>query len=335
MSSATTYERLVNPLLWGARIIVGVLFIISGFVKANDISGFAYKLDEYWEVFHLPFLSFSSFFLAWFLSVLEIALGFAVLVGYRMKVVSWVLLLMIAFFTLLTGFSAITGAVTDCGCFGEALKLTPFQSFMKDVVLMVIVTFIWLNRKRVQPIIEGVTPAAITLATFIGFGYFSYYSYRHLPAIDFIKAYKVGENLEVNMNTFDEDKGNMVAHDFFDFCTSCNENGFQGTTLYIVIYNMEKASDDAIKQSVDLYNSLSEKMPDLKVCGGTNTPSKKRKELIKEHNITYCIGGQDEKMLKTMLRSSPGYLLMKDGVILEKWHYNDTPKVNEIQDLVK
>ncbi|MBK7965923.1 MAG: DoxX family membrane protein [Bacteroidetes bacterium] len=112
-----------------SRILVGVLFIISGLIKANDALGFSYKLDEYFVVFHMEFLSSVSVALAMFICIFEVALGVALLVGYRMVMVSWLMLLMILFFTFLTFYSAYFDVVKDCGCFGDALKLKPWESF--------------------------------------------------------------------------------------------------------------------------------------------------------------------------------------------------------------
>src|SRR5580698_3634400 len=121
------------------RVFVGVLFIFSGLVKADDPIGFAYKLDEYWDVFHTQFMSQVSLPLAMFMIVLELSLGVALLLGFKMKWTSWLLLLLMIFFTFLTGFAAITGSPKECGCFGDAIKMTDWQSFSKDVVLTILV----------------------------------------------------------------------------------------------------------------------------------------------------------------------------------------------------
>lgn len=329
--------RRTKTVLWVIRIIVGVLFIISGFVKANDISGFAYKLNDYWDVFGVPFLKFSSLFLAWFLSVFEIAVAIALIVGYRMRITAWVLLLMILFFTLLTGFSAITGAVQDCGCFGEAIKLTPWESFGKDVILMLLIFPIWRNRNKIKPFRKGFIPALATLLAFVGFGYWSYYSYSHLPSIDFISAYKIGADLQYNATTIDPEKENYIAHDFSEFCEACGNagNGFDGGTLYIVMYNLEKSCNQALEDVVTLTNSLKKEMPDLKICAGTNSASKTRKAYAYEYGMDFCIAPRDEKMLKTMIRSSPGYIVLKDGFIKGKWHHNDLPSIEQIKEALK
>lgn len=124
-----------------SRIFVGVLFIISGLIKLNDPVGFSYKLTEYFgeTVFNLPFLSPFALALALFIVVLEVVLGVFLLLGYKTKFTVWVLLLLILKFTFLTFYSAYFDVVKDCGCFGDALHLTPWQSFTKDVVLLLFI----------------------------------------------------------------------------------------------------------------------------------------------------------------------------------------------------
>jgi len=136
-----------------SRYLVGSLFIVSGLIKANDPLGFSYKLEEYFsaDVLNMEFLVPWGLGLAVFICVAEIVLGIATLFGEKMKLASWSLLLMILFFTFLTFYSAYFNKVTDCGCFGDALKLTPWQSFTKDIVLLLLVLIIFLNRKRIKP----------------------------------------------------------------------------------------------------------------------------------------------------------------------------------------
>lgn len=140
-----------------SRILVGNLFIFSGLVKANDPLGFSYKLEEYFVEFGMDWAWIHEILvpLATFLVVFEIVLGIAVLVGYKMKEVSWSLLLMIVFFTILTGASAIFEIVRSCGCFGDAIPLTPWDSFVKDLVLLVFILIIFFNRNIIKPAEEN------------------------------------------------------------------------------------------------------------------------------------------------------------------------------------
>ncbi len=177
-----------------SRILVGVLFIVSGFVKANDPLGFSYKLDEYFIVFHIDWMSAVSLWLAMFISVFEMAVGFALLLGARMRQTAWILLLMIVFFTFLTFYSAYFDVVKDCGCFGDALHLTPWQSFSKDAVLLVLILIIFFNRNSITPLLGEKASGLIAYTGFLVSLFFSIYCYRHLPVIDF-RPYKIGSNI--------------------------------------------------------------------------------------------------------------------------------------------
>jgi len=181
-----------------ARILVGVLFIISGFIKANDALGFSYKLDEYFIVFHIDWMKHVSLFLAMFICVVEVALGFALLLGAKIRTVAWSLLLMIVFFSFLTFYSAYYDVVKDCGCFGDALHLTPWQSFTKDAVLLVLILIIFFNRKNISPLFGERASTLIAYVFLLGTFFFSLYCFRHLPVIDF-RPYAVGKNIEEGM----------------------------------------------------------------------------------------------------------------------------------------
>ena len=132
-----------NILTQFSRLFVGILFIISGLIKLNDPVGFSYKLAEYFSepVFNMPFLEPFALAIALFLVILEVILGVLLLIGYKTKFTIWSLLILIVLFTFLTFYSAYFDVVKDCGCFGDALKLTPWQSFTKDVVLLFFILF--------------------------------------------------------------------------------------------------------------------------------------------------------------------------------------------------
>ena len=143
-----------------SRFFVGGLFIFSGLIKLNDPVGTQIKLEEYFEVFSSDFGSFFHYFIPYALEIgmlliiLEIVLGVAVLIYYRMNVTATILLVLIIFFTFLTGYSHFLNKVTDCGCFGDAIKLTPKQSFIKDIILLVFVLHLFWYRKRYSPVLR-------------------------------------------------------------------------------------------------------------------------------------------------------------------------------------
>ncbi|TVZ53412.1 BT_3928 family protein [Dokdonia sp. Hel_I_53] len=182
------------------RFIVGILFIFSGFIKLNDPLGFSYKLQEYFspEVLSLEFLSPYALLIAIILVIVEILLGIALLIGHRKKIVLWLLLAMIAFFTFLTFYSAYFNKVTDCGCFGDAIPLVPWESFAKDVILLVLIVFLILHQKFIQPAFAKMVNSIIIFIAFIACMAFGYYVLMHLPWLDF-RAYKVGNNISEGM----------------------------------------------------------------------------------------------------------------------------------------
>jgi len=189
-----------SPLLWTARILVGLLFIFSGLVKINDPLGFSYKLEEYFEVFHIAFLNGFALSISIILCSLEIILGFALLIGVRAVSVAWGLLLLIVFFAFLTFYSAYFQVVQTCGCFGDAIPLTPWQSFSKDVVLLLLIIVIFTNRRDIKPLFTAKTSDNLLIASVVLSVGFGLYTYNFSPVVDFL-PYKVGANIPEEMST--------------------------------------------------------------------------------------------------------------------------------------
>ena len=140
-----------------ARLSVGVLFIFSGYVKLVDPIGFSYKLEEYFgpDVLGLEFLVPLALTLSVCIVIFELLLGVMLLLGVAKKFTLWSLLLMIVFFTFLTFYSAYFNKVTDCGCFGDAIPLDPWQSFYKDVILSVLILFLFFKSKYLHPLFKN------------------------------------------------------------------------------------------------------------------------------------------------------------------------------------
>jgi uncharacterized membrane protein YphA (DoxX/SURF4 family) len=188
----------MKPALTVARFITGILFIFSGLVKANDPLGLSYKMQEFFEVWGWNFfndytLSFSILMIAF-----EIIAGVAVLLGWRMKLFSWLLLLLIVFFTFLTGYAVLSGKIRTCGCFGDCIPLTAEQSFGKDLILLVLIVFIFIYRNRVQAFFKPVTSSRVLILTTLFSFALQGYVFRHLPIVDCL-PYKVGKNIQQQM----------------------------------------------------------------------------------------------------------------------------------------
>ncbi|MGB3142575.1 MAG: BT_3928 family protein [Maribacter sp.] len=182
------------------RIFVGILFIISGFIKLNDPVGFSFKLEEYFSqgVLDLPFFTPYALAISILVVIVEVMVGVALIIGYRRNVTIWLLLAMIVFFTFLTFYSAYFNKVTDCGCFGDAIKLTPWESFTKDVVLLVLIIILYIGRKYITPFFKPHTVMAVLLASLLACIGYVYYVLNHLPVIDF-RPYEIGKNIEEGM----------------------------------------------------------------------------------------------------------------------------------------
>ncbi|WP_299362814.1 BT_3928 family protein [Winogradskyella sp.] len=183
-----------------SRIFVGVLFIISGFIKLNDPLGFSYKLQEYFgaDVLNMEFLIPYALLISVFVVVFEVVLGVFLLIGYLPKFTVYSLLAMIVFFTFLTFYSAYFDKVKDCGCFGDALKLTPWESFAKDIILLVFILVLVYGLKHINPIFSKLPTTIIALLSFIISLWFGYHVLMHLPSIDF-RAYAIGKNIQEQM----------------------------------------------------------------------------------------------------------------------------------------
>lgn len=201
MSNTSYYAPLKNDksapdiILWISRLLVGFLFIFSGLIKANDPMGFGYKLQEYFHVLHLNFLNDYSTWIAVTICAFEIILGALLVLGIAGRKVAWGLLLLIIFFTFLTFYSAFFEVVSSCGCFGDAIPLTPWQSFIKDLVLMVFIVVIFIKREKITPLITS--PFTNNLLSFfviiVSFG-IGIYTINYLPFVDFL-PYKEGNNI--------------------------------------------------------------------------------------------------------------------------------------------
>lgn len=359
-----------------SRFFVGGLFIFSGLIKLNDPIGTQIKMEEYFEVFTQDFGSFFHGFIPWSLEigmvmiVLEVALGVALLINYRMTITTWVLLSLMVFFTFLTFYSAYFNKVTDCGCFGDAIKLTPWESFWKDIILMAFVIHLFWYRKRYIPALRSREAHAVVFGTVALSLFFGVYAIRHLPFIDF-RAYKIGNSIPRQMiapeqpiieYTFTKDGKEyhdtqfLSVEDGYDYVSSkvLNEERtkpkitdysvsgpegddltratFQGARLLIIIYDVSKAS---VKNISDLRN-LARGLEGKAECLILTSSSEEQIEAFRhEHQLAVPFAFADATVLKTIIRSNPGIALWKDGVVLGNWHHNDTPTADVVLQLLK
>lgn len=329
---------LSNKLILLSRLMIGGLFIYSGFVKANDYIGFGYKLEEYFMTFAKDW-EWSAWFwnvwepiapeLAWFISVFEIALGVAVMVGFMMNLTTWLSLLMMGFFTILTAYSAVTGAVTDCGCFGDALKIEPFESFIKDVILTVMLLPLFFVRKSIRPVPSGKIAGALTAGAFLLSGIYGYWCHEHLPAVDY-RAYKVGVNLAYCTETIPPGEDFPKCKDWGPgFMGDYEPDFFSGTKMMVVAYDLDKADAEGMSalQSLAKRYERTGAEPVLLTASLTDAAT----QAAETYGLELLIGFMDGTALKTIVRSNPGYVLLDEGVIKGKWHHHDAPDSDEVR----
>ncbi len=359
-----------------SRFFVGCLFIFSGLIKLNDPIGTEIKMEEYFEVFATDFGSFFSFFIPYALEigmiiiVLEVVLGIAVLLQYKMNITTKVLLGLMIFFTFLTFYSAYFNKVTDCGCFGDAIKLKPWQSFYKDIILMFFVLHLFWYRSRFKPVLrtrEG--HAVIILATVVSL-FTGIYAVRHLPFIDF-RAYKIGNNIPKQMQpqeqpdieyVFEKDGKKVTSKKFLpeaegykykdsrvlnadktvakitDYAVTSVEgedvtqNTFEGTKLIFIVYNVNFASVKNIGKIRELIKSLDGKIDMLALTSSSEADFEAFRH---QYQLAIPYFFADATVLKTIIRSNPGIAVWKDGTVKGMWHHNDTPSAAEVLEKVK
>lgn len=361
-----------------SRFFIGILFIFSGLIKLNDPIGTAIKMEEYFEVFadkfHPLFLSFKGFALeiSMLLIVLEIVVGVAVLLYYKMSLTTTILLILLVFFTFLTGYSHFTNAVTDCGCFGDAIKLTPFQSFLKDLILFPFVLHLFWYRKTYTPVLyskEGhiVMVVVTILCTITGI-----YAIQHLPYIDF-RAYRIGNTIPEQMKPaeqavfeyvferkdngqeetslkyladttlykyksvrqLNEDKTKPKITDYSVYSPEgedFTQQTFTGAKLLFIIYDVNKASLSNIAAIRSLIKDLDGTVDMLAL---TSSGTSEFEAFRHDNQLAIPYYFADATVLKTIIRSNPGITLWVDGTVRGMWHHNDTPKSQEILNLIR
>lgn len=351
-----------------SRIFVGILFIISGFIKLNDPLGFSYKLEEYFgaDVLNMEFFIPYALGISVIVVVLEVVLGVFLLIGYKPKFTIWSLLAMIVFFTFLTFYSAYFDKVKDCGCFGDALKLTPWESFTKDVILLVFILIIFFGIKEVKPLFAKLTTTSLALLSFILSLWFGYHVLMHLPAIDF-RAYKIGSNIKEGMiipenaqkpileytwtfNVNGEDKEFVtngsypsVDGEYVGVETKTIDEGYippiqdfsiesddedltsqfleEENLVIVAMYNIDKGEAEGEAQLKAFTDEAIKK--GYTVIGLTSSGIEAKERLKADYKLNFDFYLCDEKVIKTIVRSNPGIVILHKGTVVNKAHWND------------
>ena len=182
-----------------ARILAGILFAFSGFVKGIDPLGTAFKLEDYFTAFRLGFLDDIALPLAILLCLIEFVTGMMLLSGAMVRLASWMAALFMALFTPLTLILALFNPVSDCGCFGDAIHLTNWQTFIKNVVITLLVVFVFAKRNDRKGVMSVKAALNFTVTVAFLFLLFMRYNVAYLPVIDF-RPFSIGTNLTEAMS---------------------------------------------------------------------------------------------------------------------------------------
>ena len=365
------------------RYLVGSIFIFSGLIKINDPVGTQIKLEEYFGVFSTDFTSLFELLVPFALLIsivlctLEIIIGIALLMNYKMRIVLKLLLSLIVFFTFLTFYSAYFNKVTDCGCFGDAIKLTPWESFYKDIILLVFSISIYFLNKNLKNQVgifyikifdDKVFRNGIIIVSTIICLIISFSAINFLPFIDF-RAYKIGNYIPDLMNPSEELKYSYIMEkegreyefesypldESFTFkkikllnpeaqpkitdYSLWNETGdytnesFLGNKLFIIIHDVNKMGlkgkklQDFISQLKILVSNINFWVEPIII---TSSDSKSYNDFREKYHIEIKNVYGDATVLKTIIRSNPGFFLLRNGTVTGKWHYNKFPDAKEI-----
>ncbi len=363
-----------------ARILVGVTFIFSGFVKGIDPWGSSYKFTDYFNAMGLDWLLWAAFPLGVILAFAEFSIGVALLFNVFIRFFSWLALLFMAFFLPLTLWIALKNPVTDCGCFGDALVISNWETFYKNVVLMVLAIIVFIYRKNMEPITSKKLNYTLGGVVTVAYIAIVFYSYNHLPVFDF-RPYKVGVNIPEamtvpedapkpeyenifyykNKNTgevkkfteqnypwqdtinwaFENMESNLLQEGYkppiHDFTIESQEGENiidffmydENYVFMLVAYNLAKTNTSKQEEINQLASWAQEnEMPFICL---TSSLADESNEFIEKTGAPYEFFNCDEITLKTIIRSNPGLVVLKQGTIAGKWHYNDIPSPEEFQ----
>ncbi|MEN8137856.1 MAG: BT_3928 family protein [Bacteroidota bacterium] len=339
------------------QYVLGVILMISGFVKLNDPLGFAYKLEEYYsaDVLDLPFFMKYAFANGFMVSLVEVILGVAIIFGWRIVQTLLLSIAMFVFFGFLTFYSAYFDKVTDCGCFGDAIHFTPWQSFGKDMVLLTMTMFLWFRRKHINKKQFAVLAEVVIIV--IGSSV-ALYSISNLPIIDF-RPYKIGANIpelmeipegaakdvyeetwfyrvegEVKEFSTDENPWDIEGAEYVDRETKLISKGYESP---IHDFSLTMGGDDFTDEILAYQNVLCIVSLDLRL---DDEMINRIKELVKsEEKVIVISPSPDEDVVafkenmggnisvysidnitcKTIIRANPGVLRLKKGVVAEKY----------------
>ncbi len=363
----------MKVLFFISRILIGIVFTFSGFVKAIDPLGSAYKFADYFGAFGMQWLEVIALPMSFLLSAVEFMVGFALIAGIFLPLMSWGALFFMAVFTPLTLYIAIENPVSDCGCFGDALVIGNWETFLKNLVFLIPTLYLFYNRRKLKSAFSQLMQTAALVLSFVIITGLSYHSYQHLPLMDF-RPYKIGTHIQSGMEypegaaqdefeilvvyskdgsekSFELDnlpdstwqwvrtenklikKGyEPPIHDFVIESIDGEDKtqyflSYPGYTFILVAHDLEKTDINNQENINNLAEFCSSKGHEF-ICITSSLAMVD--DFSVRNEVYYDFYTMDEISLKTIIRSNPGLVVIKDGVILDKFHANDIPKPEDL-----
>ena len=358
------------------RMLLSLVFVFSGFVKLVDPTGTQYKINDYLEAFGwggvIP--DFLILWIAVLIAIVEFCMGAFLFFGIRRRSTSLIVFLFMAFMTALTLYLAVENPISDCGCFGDAVKLTNWQTFYKNIVLLFMVMVVNKYHRLMTRFITERNQWIISLYTFVFALVTAGICLYHLPIIDF-RPYRIGVNVlesmqipegeqppvyettyvlrngkgeqrEFSVDNYPQD----TTWQYVDSHTTLVSEGYippiqdfalvtwaegkditsevlthKGYTFLMIAPYLEQADDANIDRINELYDYCLQHNYPFYCVTASGDEAILRWQDFTGANYPYCLA--DEIVLKTVVRSNPGIVLLKDGVIYGKWSSNDVPQI--------
>ncbi len=379
----------MNSLKTISRLLLGLMFSFSGFVKAIDPVGSAIKFTDYFNAMGLPSLTSLALTLAVILSAMEFLVGLALLFNIKPRLSAYATLAFMLIFTPLTLWLAITNSVEDCGCFGDFIVLTNWETFWKNIVLLILAILLVIKSKDSEILPNTKITYAVFGLSFLFILFFQWYNINHLPVIDF-RPYSVGSSITDKMSIpEDAEQDSVITYLYYEKDGETKEftaenypwedttwiwkdtktvviqqgyvppiHDFEIRTFTFINNSLPAGSDISDQILTDTSYSLLLISENFKTA--SFAPIKSLTNLMNYcsvHNYqTYFITASvvndimpmhsklpflinfylaDGTTIQTMIRSNPGLILLKEGKILAKWHYNDFPSIKEFQEILK
>jgi len=359
-----------------SKAILGLLFIYSGFVKGVDPVGTQYRIEDYFMAFGTDWAMGLALPLSVVMNAWEFILGIIVLFSIRIRFTRWLLLLTMAVFTIVTINDALYNPVPDCGCFGDALIISNWQTLYKNLVIDALLLLVFFSASKSGSYFPAKVEAGIFIVFLLGFVWFEFYNIRHLPMMDF-RDWKVGNKMmhedplpkEYYLSYKNTESGEITEYLSPDY--PYNDSSWMATHEFVsqrvvdpnpplhdlgiedvggndvtpmIVENPDlqfvlvaEYLDETSLKKIEEINKFIESCNEQGIAFVTLTSS--IPEEVEAFKSKYKLETEfyfsDDISLKSMIRSNPGLILLKEGVVLDKWHYNDFPKFEEEMDVRK